>query len=34
MLKVMENYSKRKVAPKVGFGEVPTVQSKVEGSAA
>jgi undecaprenyl-diphosphatase len=35
MLKLIENYSKRKVAPKVGFGEVPTVQSKVEaGSAA
>jgi membrane-associated phospholipid phosphatase len=29
MLKVIENYSKRKVAPKVGFGEAPTVQSEV-----
>jgi undecaprenyl-diphosphatase len=32
ILRVIENYSKRKVAPKVGYGEVPTVQSKVGSS--
>lgn len=30
LLKIIEQYSKRKMAPKVGFGEVPTVQAKVE----
>jgi undecaprenyl-diphosphatase len=30
ILKGVENYSRRKVAPKVGYGDVPTVQSGVE----
>jgi len=29
-LKMIERYSERKVAPKVGFGEVPTVEASVE----
>lgn len=34
LLKRIETYSMRKVAPKVGYGNVPTVQSSVEASAA
>ncbi len=30
ILRNIENYSKRKVAPKIGYGETPTVQSSIE----
>jgi membrane-associated phospholipid phosphatase len=34
MLKAIENYSRKKVAPKVGYGDAPTVQAKVEAGTA
>jgi membrane-associated phospholipid phosphatase len=34
ILKAIENYSKRKMSPKIGYGDVPTVQAKVQAGTA